>query len=79
MKNSDRKYKLRLGKVTSLPRVIGYVKRSKYSFHEFSAKHTPNATLKNAFVIHCQKDKYCSINSDDCTLQDCLNVLNDEF
>ena len=34
------------GKVTSLPKVIKYVKRSKYSFHEFSAKHTPSATLK---------------------------------
>ena len=25
--------------------VIKYVKRSKYSFHDFSAKHTPSATL----------------------------------
>ena len=33
------------GKVTSLPKVIKYVKRSKYSFHNFSAKHTPSATL----------------------------------
>ena len=35
------------GKVTSLPKVIKYVKRSKYSlkFHDLSAKHTPNATL----------------------------------
>ena len=33
------------GKVTSLPKVIKYVKRSKYSFPDFSAKHTPSATL----------------------------------
>ena len=33
------------GKVTSLPQGIKYVKRSKYSFHDFSAKHTPSATL----------------------------------
>ena len=35
------------GKVSSLPKVIKYVKRSKYSFHDFSAKHTPSATLKS--------------------------------
>ena len=35
------------GKVTSLPKVIKYVKRSKYSFNDFSAKHTPSATLTN--------------------------------
>ena len=39
------------GKVTSLPKVIKYVKRSKYSFHDFSAKHTPSATLTGVFVI----------------------------
>ena len=33
------------GKTTSLPKVIKYVKRSKYSFHDFSSKHTPIATL----------------------------------
>ena len=33
------------GKVTSLPKVIKYVKRSKYSFHDFNANHTPSATL----------------------------------
>ena len=33
------------GKVTSLNKVMKYVKRSKYSFHDFSAKHTPSATL----------------------------------
>ena len=33
------------GKVTSLPKVIKYVQRSKYSFHDFSAKHKPSATL----------------------------------
>ena len=32
-------------KVTSLPKIIQYVKRSKYSLHDFSAKHTPSATL----------------------------------
>ena len=31
--------------VSYLPKVIKYVKRSKYSFHDFSAKHTPSATL----------------------------------
>ena len=43
------------GKVTSLPKVIKYVKRSKYSFHDYSfhdfrAKHTPSATLKKKIV-----------------------------
>ena len=33
------------GKVTSLPKVIKYVERSKYSFYDFGAKHTPSATL----------------------------------
>ena len=33
------------GKVTSLPKVIKYVKRNNYSFHDFSAKHTPRSTL----------------------------------
>ena len=28
-----------------MPKVIKYVKRSIYSFHDFSAKHTPSATL----------------------------------
>ena len=32
-----------------LPKVIKYVKRSKYSIHDFSAKHTPSATLKIFF------------------------------
>ena len=26
---------------------VKYVKRSKYSFHDFSSKHTPSATLNN--------------------------------
>ena len=33
------------GKITSLSKVIKYVKRSKYSFHDFSTKHTPSASL----------------------------------
>ena len=35
------------GKVTSLPKVMNYMKRSKYSFYNFSSKHTPSATLTN--------------------------------
>ena len=38
------------GKVTSLPKVIKYMKRSKYCFHDFSAKHMPSATLSVDFV-----------------------------
>ena len=37
------------GKVTSLPKVIKNVKRSKYSFHDFSGIHTPSATLNYLF------------------------------
>ena len=33
------------GKVTSLPKVIKYVKRNKYSFHDVSTKHTPSVSL----------------------------------
>ena len=36
------------GKVTSL---IEYVKRSKYSFHDFSAKHAPSATWTNQDAV----------------------------
>ena len=39
------------GQVTSLPKVIKYVKRSKYSFHDFSAKHTPSATLNKIYYF----------------------------
>ena len=35
------------GKVISLPKVMKYLKRSKYSFHNFSTKHMPSATLTN--------------------------------
>ena len=44
------------GKVTSLPRVIKYMKRSKYYFHYFSAKHTQSAPLNNFLnmVFFCQ-------------------------
>ena len=43
------------GKVTSLAKVIKNVKRSKYSFHYFSAKHTPSATLNfiDVFSLFC--------------------------
>ena len=34
------------GKVISLPKIIKYVKRSKDSFYDFSAKHMPCAPLK---------------------------------
>ena len=37
------------GKVTSLPKVIKYGKRSEYTFHDFSAKQTPSATLNVPF------------------------------
>ena len=33
------------GKVSSLPKVIKCMERSIYYFHDFSAKHTPSATL----------------------------------
>ena len=39
------------GKITSLQKVIKYVKRSKYSFNDFSAKHTPSATLIFFYVF----------------------------
>ena len=32
-------------KVTTLPKVIKYVKSSTYSFHNFNANHMPSATL----------------------------------
>ena len=39
------------GKVTSLPKVIKYVKRRKYSFQDFSAKHTPMLLQTNLEII----------------------------
>ena len=45
------------GKVTSLPKVIKYVKRSKYSFHDFSAKHTPSATLNVTVLVWGVSDR----------------------
>ena len=42
---------------TSLPKVIKYVKRGKYSFHDFSAKHTPSATLNDIHVYVKEKPK----------------------
>ena len=49
------------GKVISLPKVIKYVKRSKYSFHDFSAKHTPSATLNLLAItfVHIGIFLYC--------------------
>ena len=37
------------GKVTSLPKVIKFVKKSKKSFHDFSSKQKPSAPLRNEF------------------------------
>ena len=47
------------GKVTSLPKVIKYVKRSKYSFHDFSAKHIAERFFKLfAFEIMIKRVKF---------------------
>ena len=59
-------------KVTSLPKVFKYVKRSKYSFHDLSAKHTPSATLK----IDEEKSIYNNGNSiKSCVMLLILNLL----
>ena len=43
------------GNVTSSPKVMKFMKRSKYCYHDFSAKHTPSATLSVDFVtIQCK-------------------------
>ena len=37
-----------------------HVKRSKYSFHDFSTKHTPSATLTKCFINLVKKLTHCS-------------------
>ena len=55
--------------LSPLPKVIKYVKRSKYSFHDFSAKHTASATLNSnkiymyfiLYIFYLLKMKYIFI------------------
>ena len=72
-------------KVTSLHKVIKYVKRSKYSFHDFSAKHTPCDTLRMfsvygrgariKFLKVCKTKKNSLILKDEVAYDNCINVF----
>ena len=53
------------------------MKRSKYSFHDFSAKHTPSATLKHIILNH--PAHLCFINSDIVSVLPFDNIFSVNF